>query len=283
MLQNTLQHLFDAFLPPTHGCARSGRMLRRPYLKLKLYAALLLTLGQSAHLGAETKDDKRYWAYPDGVLTSIDTASASLRGRKVVAKDRLPLEDDVEEKIKELASRLNQSAKDCLVSHRQNTASPEGLPRYTMSNIFAIDAKGRASDLEQNYNAPARSLKCLKKLKDLILEAQLPLPPKGKVFDIRIDIRGVIFSDNEAKGRGYLYYERQTAWEKAIRNHREWFKCQASSECVPRLSGCSPKGVNKLHLQAYDEAHSLRSLPECRVKQPSQFKAECVRGRCIVK
>ncbi len=251
---------------------------------LKLY---IITLWLHSLASVATADEStRYWAYPDGVLTSVDTSKAKLTGDRSRVKEEAKAEENAEKSVQTLASELHGLVKQCLIGERAAhppTAALNDAPRYLLSFLFRISEKGAAVDLEKNLSQAARKLPCLSQSQQILTNFKFTPPPRDLGLNARIDIRGIILADDDAKGRGFKFYERQMIWDKTLKDHREWFQCQQHGECAARLSGCDPKAVNRKYVEAYDAAHALRELPACSRMRHRNFNAECVKGRCVVK
>jgi hypothetical protein len=250
-------------------------------------ASLALNQSPQAYSSYDLDQTRRYWAYPDGVLTSVDSAKAKLVSRDAPDSEKTSKEETLaEEEVTKAAGDIQAAVKQCLVKSRSMsipTVPLKDAPRYVLTFTFRISDKGRAADVEKTFSSAARKLECLSSAKESLAGMTFTPPPRGRTLNARIEVRGIILSDDDAKGRGFKFYERQMTWDKTLREHREWFACQSHKDCVPRLSGCDPKGVNKRFASQYDLAHQLRELPVCSRMKQKRFIAECIRNRCVVK
>ena len=249
-------------------------------------------------LSSAAAEQRKLWAYPTGVIVTSDGGHVS--GPTETDKDKDKDKDKDAEKERERGEALKASADeltavgkalekklgDCLATLRDKTPDlAKTGARYSFGLEFQIAADGTVSSLQSVKRPGSAPLPvCADQTKKQLDGHRFEPPALGTPLDARLDLEALILTDEEAKGRGYVYYEAEKAWEQAKKTHKEWFTCKKDADCAVTDEACELRGVNAAHLPDYRKAAAARQKPGCRADVDlGAYKPSCRRGLCAVR
>lgn len=219
-------------------------------------------------------EDRRFWAYPRGVFVGAPDAAAPKAVRTEVAA---------------FARRSAEALTDCAAAVRDGDAAArdKGV-KFNFTLGFTVNPDGKVYEAQiRKLAGSADLLPCMLGIAGRAEELVLPPlpPPKGtrKVEGqgARITFAVMILTDDEAKGRGYLFLQAERAWEQALRENRHWFACGVSTDCVLVYEACEVSAVAVKHEVEFSEAARKRVKGTCREpKAAVVLTPVCRAGRC---
>lgn len=224
---------------------------------------------------AEETATRRLWAYPRGVIV---TTTVPALGR---IKDA-SLRDDLEA----LAGHIEPEFAACLADLRDRRAELRGGPRVSLTLLLQIQTDGRIASIQPERKPPPEVVECTARAMVAAQKykmAPLPPSPKSKPLRAHLVLDGVILTDEEAKGKGFLFYEAETRWERELRAHPEWIRCKKSSDCAVLAERCEVHSVHVDYVEAYRTALKARRERPCAEAKRIESAAQCLRSRCALK
>lgn len=261
-----------------------------------LWLALGATGASAKTALPEAKDARRLWAYPAGVIVTSDggrvkgpkdadddedeKADAKKGDAKAKKKPKKPDYEAIEDAVTLLGKRIEKDFTDCLAGKRERKPELRAGRRYAVQITFDVDDQGRSRDVELKKEPEPELIECVAKALVASQATRLPPPPEKKA-SVRLRFDALVLTDDEAKGRGYQYYEAETAWEQALKEKRaEWFGCKKAAECVLTNEMCEVRAVKRESIVAYGDA--IRTRKKRCIEPPAleRYTAACKAGRC---
>lgn len=260
-------------------------------LSLALATSLVWLAARDGQAGPAPADPHRLWAYPKGVIVTSDGGKVNVttpadetdKGKTKTGKGE---RDAAAGELSALGRVLEAGLTNCLATLRATTPElAKTGAKYTFSFEFTITADGSADGLAVVNQLDSAALPaCAETARRQLAAHRFTPPALVAPLEARLAFDGLILTDEAAKGRGYEYYEAETAWEQTKRTHRAWFACRQDTDCVVATDPCEARGVNATYLDAYRQATAARKKPGCRGDvDPSDYKATCRHGRCTAR
>ena len=218
-----------------------------------------------------------YWAYPSGVLVSDDGLVGSIKE-----------EPDAVRTINATTTAFEDDVSDCVKKMRDDQPNlARAGANYSFIVSFDIGTDGRAHDATLRPGAASADLPpCIRAASErystLTVKLRPPARPKRgplkgapkaafsesttefeRHLYATVAFRALILTDEEAKGRGFLYYQAEKEWEKKLRENREWFRCESPEDCALVIIQCEIRAVNAKHQTEFLEAAAKRRRPTC--------------------
>ena len=287
-----------------------GRDPRRPHLDFVPLVATVIALAVIYGLGRQAvflraqrnkepvpSDNRQQWAYPSGVIVTSDGGRLKLRRQLPEPKassavtegeteqggktDRGVLSPSAE--LAAFSRTLTADFESCLAAYRaQSPPGQNGSSRFALSLEFTVEPTGQFKDLVLTRLGGSAPLPGCADLAYKWLAQQHVAPPKEALpIQARLELNAIVLTDDEAKGRGYRYIEAEQNWERALREHREWFACKKDEDCQLSGAGCEVRAVAKGHLADFEAASKTRLRPGCLGStETAAYSARCRNRRC---
>lgn len=239
-----------------------------------LISSVLLSLAGSAS-AQPAEETRKLWAYPRGVIVTTTVPALSR------IKD-----ETLREELEALAGRIEPEFAACLADLRDRRAELRGGPRVSLGLSIKFFTDGRIDTISPERVPPPELVECTARSMVAAQNYKIsPLPPtsKPKPVTVRIVLDGVILTDEEAKGKGFLFYEAETRWERELRAHPEWVRCASDSQCATLIDRCEVHAVNTKHIDAFRDALGGRQERTCNDEANGKARAVCVKSRCTLR
>ncbi len=254
-------------------------MLRKlAKLAQKLFIVVVLCLvsrtgfgqGKSAVKPAGDVTDRRFWAYPQGVLVT----DSGVRGLAVKRpKVRLSLQ--------KLVRTLSTDLEACLATAREaDSKLKAGGARYLFKLEVQVEGPGTVgAALITKLAASAPLHDCVDSLR--LAAAAATLAPIEAAKWASVSLQATVMTDAEAQGRGFQYYQGERAWDTSLRENRHWLACKQRQDCVLIYEACEVISVNAAHAEAVADAARQRKKGSCRdPHEPVVLTPVCRQERC---
>lgn len=244
----------------------------------KLFVVMVLGLVSAGALGQENRagkpaveaSDRRFWAYPQGVLVT----DSGVRGLAVKRPK-------VRAALKKLVRTLSAELEACLATAREAEAPLKASgARYLFKlEVQVVEPGTVGSALITKLAASAPLHACVDSLKTAAAAATLA--PIDAAKWASISFQATVMTDAEAQGRGFQFYQGEREWETSLRDNRHWLTCKERKDCVLIYEACEVISVNAAHAEAVAEAARKRKKGNCREPhEPVVLTPSCRQERC---
>lgn len=264
------------------------------------------TCTTQALFGQHALPERALWAYPSAVIVTQDGGKVSLpekevrlldrptlshpenqspspKGHSTSSKSRDPVTTLTEKKLSEAALLAEKDLHACAADLRaRNPEEALKNPTLPIRMTMPIAADGTVAYVDyEGRPVPPYFVECVSKIMLLLKETTFPprLDQRPGMARLRLETR--FLTEEEAQGRGYQFFAAEENWEKALRQHPEWFRCKKSSDCVTSNERCEIRAVNQQHVEAYAAAMQKRQKRFCpSPPEPALYPASCHHKVC---
>lgn len=173
--------------------------MRSPQAFTIAWTLLSTLLGGAAASGSEEAaiEERKLWAYPGGVIATARMTPPARVG---------PTQKD---QIERIAGSLQPVFRDCLERLRsQRPDFADGQRRLVTINVsFAAD--GEVDEVDLDRAPPPELIECAARVMVRVKNARLTPLPSPRRLVARLVVDGVLLTDAEAQGSGFMYFKEQ--------------------------------------------------------------------------
>ena len=237
----------------------------------------------AAKAAKDNAPSHRGWANPQGVLVSTDGGRVNTPEKKDKSADDPPPPASNEE-LKQLVGKLTASFTKCLATLREATPALQANgAHYAFGLDFVIGIGGQVGSVNQYARNGTKDLPaCAKDVRDQVATHRFTALLEAQPLDAHLEYEAIILNDADAQGRGFQFVTGEKAWEAALRNHKEWFRCAVDADCVVTTEQCEVKALHKDAGAQYREAIQVRKKSACFTKfDLDRYQARCRDKRCV--
>lgn len=235
---------------------------------------LTVSLAVANVASAATPSERQHWAYPQGVIVTAKVTPPARLGNG-------PQHDELEMFGK--AARPGFST--CLANLRDKRPDLANGTRIIVGILVRLTALGSVDHVEVEKTPEPELIECAARAMVVLQDIKMTPLAKPRSITVRVALDGLLLSDDEAKGRGFLYYQAKTRWDTVLPANNSWFQCKVDTDCVATAEGCAPIAVNKDFLAALlGASESETDWTACKGDSPAPLgQAFCKARRCALK